>query len=181
MEAAIRERFGRIPAATSPRPRPYADVPGHKETLVSIETDKEYPSSSVALLWLKPKDSTRTVADLRRDYVESLYDGMINARYTNGQTKVLGQVALADFANPQGLTAIGNTSWAESNRSGEPRIGPPNSASLGVINAGALEDSNVDLSAQLVQLIIAQRNFQANAKAIETASTMTQAIINLRT
>ena len=106
-------------------------------------------------------------------------DGMINARYTNGQTKVLGQVALADFANPQGLTAIGNTSWAESNRSGEPRIGPPNSASLGVINAGALEDSNVDLSAQLVQLIIAQRNFQANAKTITTNDQITQAIIQI--
>ncbi len=81
MEAAIRERFGRIPAATSPKPRTYAAVPGHNETLVSIETDKEYPSSSVALLWLKPKDSTRTVADLRRNYVESLYDGMVNARF----------------------------------------------------------------------------------------------------
>ena len=81
MEAAIRERFGRIPAATAPKPRTYAVVPGHRETLVSIETDKEYPSASVALLWLKPKDSTRTVADLRRDYVESLYDGMINARF----------------------------------------------------------------------------------------------------
>ena len=81
MEAAIRQRFGSIPAAVAPKPRTYALVPGHKETLVSIETDKEYPSASVALLWLKPKDSTRTVADLRRSYVESLYDGMINARF----------------------------------------------------------------------------------------------------
>ena len=81
MERAIRERFGRIPASASPKPRTYATVPGHRETLVSIETDKEYPSASVALLWLKPKDSTRTVADLRRDYVESMYDGMVNARF----------------------------------------------------------------------------------------------------
>lgn len=81
MEGAIRERFGRIPAAIAPKPRMYAMVPSHKETLVSIETDEEYPSSSVGLLWLKPKDSTRTVADLRRDYVESLYDGMVNARF----------------------------------------------------------------------------------------------------
>ncbi|CAN5506987.1 insulinase family protein [soil metagenome] len=87
METAIRERFGRIPTATSPRPRTYASVPGHKETLVSIETDKEYPSASVALLWLKPKDSTRTVADLRRDYVESLYDGMINARFAEASQR----------------------------------------------------------------------------------------------
>jgi zinc protease len=81
MEAAIRERFGRIPLATKPRPRTYAAVPTHDETLVSIETDKEYPSSSVALLWLKPRDSTRTVGDLRRQYVSSLYDGMVNARF----------------------------------------------------------------------------------------------------
>jgi zinc protease len=87
MESAIRERFGRIPAATSPKPRTYATVPSHKETLVSIETDKEYPSSSVALLWLKPKDSTRTVADLRRDYVESMYDGMVNARFAEASQR----------------------------------------------------------------------------------------------
>ena len=80
MEAAIRERFARIPMPAKPRPRSYAAVPAHDETLVSIETDKEYPSSSVALLWLKPRDSTRTVGDLRRQYVSSLYDGMVNAR-----------------------------------------------------------------------------------------------------
>ncbi len=81
METAIRTRFGRIPPATAPKPRTYAQVPEHGETLVSIETDKEYPSASVALLWLKPRDSTRTVADLRRRFVASLYDGMVNARF----------------------------------------------------------------------------------------------------
>ena len=81
MEAAIRHRFSRIPASVSPRPRTYAAVPEHKETLVSIETDKEYPSSSVSLMWLKPRDSTRTIGDMRRDFVASLYDGMVNARF----------------------------------------------------------------------------------------------------
>ena len=81
MEAAIRERFGRIPMRAKPKPRTYAAVPSHDETLVSIETDKEYPNSSVALLWLKPRDSTRTVGDLRRQYISSLYDGMVNARF----------------------------------------------------------------------------------------------------
>ena len=80
MEASIRERFGRIPAATRPKPRTYAAVPAHDETLVSIETDREYPNSSVALLWLRPRDSTRTVGDLRRQYISSMYDGMVNAR-----------------------------------------------------------------------------------------------------
>jgi flagellar hook protein FlgE len=106
--------------------------------------------------------------------------GVIFARYTNGQALTLGQVALANFANPQGLSPIGNTQWAESFDSGQPVIGAPQTASLGSIQSGALEDSNVDLSEQLVNLIIAQRNFQANAKTIETSDAVTQAIINLR-
>jgi zinc protease len=81
MEAAIRERFARLPASVTPRLREYSTVPNHGETLVSIETDKEYPNSSVALLWLKDRDSTRTVADMRRQFVSSLYDGMVNARF----------------------------------------------------------------------------------------------------
>ncbi len=81
METSIRERFGRIPRAVGPKPRGYASVPDHDETLVSVETDPEYPSSSVALLWLKPADSTRTAADLRRRIVASFYDGMVTARF----------------------------------------------------------------------------------------------------
>ncbi len=93
MEQAIREHFGRIPAPASPKPRTYAAVPDHKETLVSIETDKEYPNSSVALLWLRPVDSTRTVADLRRGFVAALYDGMVNSRFSE-----LTQQPTAPFA-----------------------------------------------------------------------------------
>ncbi len=106
--------------------------------------------------------------------------GVIFARYTNGENQVLAQVALADFPNAQGLQAQGNTSWAQTFASGEPVIGGPGTASLGLIQSGALEDSNVDLSEQLVNLIIAQRNFQASAKTIETADSVTQTIINLR-
>src|SRR5690606_15224036 len=106
--------------------------------------------------------------------------GVIFARYTNGQALTLGQVALANFANPQGLRPVGNTNWAESFDSGQPVVGAPQSGSRGSIQAGALEDSNVDLSAQLVNLILAQRNYQANAKTIETNNATTQTIINLR-
>ncbi|MFT7387457.1 MAG: flagellar hook protein FlgE [Candidatus Endobugula sp.] len=106
--------------------------------------------------------------------------GIIFARYTNGENEVLAQVALADFSNSQGLQADGDSSWVQTFKSGEPIIGGPGTASLGLIQSGALEDSNVDLSEQLVNLIIAQRNFQANAKTIETADTITQTIINLR-
>lgn len=106
--------------------------------------------------------------------------GMIFARYTNGQSKVQGQVILADFANVQGLTPVGKTQWVQSLASGEPVINPGRTGTLGAIQAGALEDSNVELSDQLVNLIVAQRNYQANAKTIETESAITQTIINLR-
>lgn len=106
--------------------------------------------------------------------------GKIFARYTNGQTKVQGQVILVDFANVQGLTPIGKTQWVQSLESGEPVPNPGGTGTLGVITAGALEDSNVELSDQLVNLIVAQRNYQANAKTIETESAITQTIINIR-
>ncbi len=106
--------------------------------------------------------------------------GVIFARFTNGEAQVLGQVALANFNNVEALKPIGDTMWAQTFETGEAIIGAPGTASLGSINSGALEESNVDLSAQLVNLIIAQRNFQASAKTIETANQTTQTIINLR-
>jgi flagellar hook protein FlgE len=106
--------------------------------------------------------------------------GTILARYTNGQSKTLGQVALANFANPQGLRQLGDTSWAESSESGVPLVGQPGTASLGSIQSGALEASNVDLTAQLVNMITAQRNFQANSQVIKTEDAITQTIINIR-
>lgn len=106
--------------------------------------------------------------------------GAIFARYTNGQSKVQGQIILANLANVQGLTPVGKTQWVQSFESGEPVRNPPGSGTLGSLQAGALEDSNVELSDQLVNLIVAQRNYQANAKTIETESAITQTIINLR-
>ncbi|KRW62256.1 flagellar hook protein FlgE [Pseudomonas sp. TTU2014-080ASC] len=106
--------------------------------------------------------------------------GVIFARYTNGQSKAQGQILLANFANIQGLTPVGKTSWVQTHESGEPAIGEPMSSTLGALQGGALEDSNVELSDQLVNLIVAQRNYQANAKTIETQSAITQTIINLR-
>ncbi|MDH5632696.1 MAG: flagellar hook protein FlgE [Gammaproteobacteria bacterium] len=106
--------------------------------------------------------------------------GMVMTRYSNGQTRLLGQVALANFANPQGLQQLGDTQWAETYDSGSALVGAPATASLGMIQAGALEGSNVDLTEQLVNMITAQRNFQANAQVISTADTITQTIINIR-
>ena len=106
-------------------------------------------------------------------------EGIIFARFTNGQAQTLGQVAMANFRNPEGLTPVGDTGWAESFESGIPTIGSPRTASFGQIRSSALEDSNVDLSEELVGLIIAQRNFQASAKTIETTDQITQTILNI--
>jgi flagellar hook protein FlgE len=107
-------------------------------------------------------------------------NGTIFARYTNGQSLVLGQVLLADFPNQQGLTPIGGSEWSESFVSGQPIPGIAGAGAFGLLKSGALEDSNVDLSEELVDLIVAQRNFQANAKTIETNTAITQTVINLR-
>jgi flagellar hook protein FlgE len=106
--------------------------------------------------------------------------GIVFARFTNGEAQVLGQVALANFRSVEGLKPVGDTMWAQTFETGEAIIGAPGSAQLGNVTAGAVEESNVDLSEQLVNLIIAQRNYQANAKTIETANATTQTIINLR-
>ena len=106
--------------------------------------------------------------------------GVVTARYTNGQSKTLAQVALANFANPQGLRQLGDTTWAETYDSGAALVGAPGTGSLGLVQSGALEGSNVDLTEQLVSMITAQRNFQANAQVIKTSDAITQTIINMR-
>jgi len=106
-------------------------------------------------------------------------EGLVRASFTNGQTTALGKVALARFDNPQGLRQTGNTSWVETVDSGPVIGGEAGTGNFGLIQTGALESSNVDLTAELVNLITAQRNFQANSKAIETANSITQTIINI--
>ena len=107
-------------------------------------------------------------------------DGLVSATYSNGSQQSLGKIVLANFSSPTGLRQVGDASYLASANSGIAKIGEAGSAGFGSIRAGATERANVDLTQELVDLITAQRNFQANAKAIETSSTMTQAIINLR-
>lgn len=107
-------------------------------------------------------------------------EGVIFGRYSNGQAKALGQLQLANFASPEGLQPVGNTAWAETGDSGQPLVGAPQTASLGTVVSGALEDSNVDITEGLIGLIGAQRDFQANAQTIRTADAVTQTIINIR-
>lgn len=106
-------------------------------------------------------------------------EGIIFARFTNGQSSPLGKVALANFANVGGLRQLGDTSWAQTFESGDLVLGEANTASFGLVQSGALEASNVDIAASLVKLITAQRNFQANAQTISAADTITQTIINI--
>ncbi|MEO6897006.1 MAG: flagellar hook protein FlgE [Caldimonas sp.] len=107
-------------------------------------------------------------------------NGIISARYSNGQTKPAGQLELATFHNPQGLQPLGGNTWARSFTSGDPLVGVPGDGNIGVLQAGALEESNVDLTAELVNMITAQRTYQANAQTIKTQDQILQTIVNLR-
>ena len=107
-------------------------------------------------------------------------DGTIFGRYTNGQNRPVGQVPLVTFRNPEGLKPNGSTAWLETSESGIPTINTAGTGITGTIAGGALEESNVDLAEELVKMIIGQRNYQANAKTIQTQDTITQTIINLR-
>ena len=107
-------------------------------------------------------------------------NGIVTARYSNGQTKPAGQVELANFRNPQGLQPMGGNAWTATYASGDPILGVPGSGNLGALQAGALEESNVDLTAELVNMITAQRVYQANAQTIKTQDQILQTIVNLR-
>ncbi len=106
-------------------------------------------------------------------------EGVVFARFTNGQATPLGKVALANFPSVQGLRQTGDTNWAQTFESGDLLLGEANTASFGLVQSGALETSNVDIAESLVNLITAQRNYQANAQVISAADTITQTIINI--
>jgi len=107
-------------------------------------------------------------------------DGLVSASYSNGTQKSLAKILLVNFSSPTGLRQMGDSTFVASASSGQPILATAGTSGLGTIRAGATESSNVDLTSELVNLITAQRNFQANAKAIETSTTLTQAIINIR-
>jgi flagellar hook protein FlgE len=112
--------------------------------------------------------------------VETDADGVVQARFTNGRSVALGQVAIAQFASVDGLQTLGDTAWGETFASGSALLSAAGTGGLGSIQSGALEGSNVDVTQQLVNMITAQRNFQANAKMISTADALSQTIINIR-
>jgi flagellar hook protein FlgE len=124
----------------------------------------------------KPGDTTIGLANISIGD-----DGLVTATYSDGSNQLLGKVAMASFTAQEGLRPIGDAHWQSTGDSGPPAINAAQTGALGSIRSGAIERANVDITEELVALIGAQRNFQANAKAIETASSMTTTIINLRT
>jgi len=107
-------------------------------------------------------------------------DGTLLGQYSNGQTRALGQVVLANFTNSNGLEPIGNNSWTETSASGTPLLGTPGTGGFGVLQSSATESSNVDLTAELVDMITAQRVYQANAQTIKTQDSVLQTLVSLR-
>ena len=116
----------------------------------------------------------------RLDGLEIDSSGTIRANYTNGQNNPLGKIVIASFNNQNGLKQIGNATYVETAVSGTPQVGEAGAEGFGTIQSGSLERSNVDITEELVNLITAQRNYQASAKAIETTTSLTQTIINIR-
>jgi len=107
-------------------------------------------------------------------------DGTIVGNYSNEQTQLLGQIVLSNFANPEGLSSEGNNVWAATNASGVALLGTAGSGNFGTLTNGALEASNVDLSKELVNMIVAQRNYQSNAQTIKTQDQILNTLVNLR-
>ena len=107
-------------------------------------------------------------------------NGIVTARYSNGESKPAGQVELANFRNPQGLQPLGGNVWARTNSSGDPVVGVPGDGNLGSLTPGALEESNVDLTSELVNMMTAQRVYQANSQTIKTQDQVLQTLVNLR-
>ncbi|AST29395.1 MULTISPECIES: flagellar hook protein FlgE [Ralstonia solanacearum species complex] len=107
-------------------------------------------------------------------------DGTITGRYSNGRTSTLGQIAMTNFKAPDGLQNIGGNQWVETAESGAPQMGTPGMGSFGLLQSSAVEQSNVDLSAELVNMIVAQRSYQANAQTIKTEDTILQTLVSMR-
>ena len=192
------EQVSADPAAASPTPLELTfDASG---ALVSptapVTFDSASPAGSSAPITLtldfgtttNQTSSSFTLASLEQDGfapgklddVTISEEGLVTATFSNGTTQALGKIALANFANPTGLKQRGDARWSITGDSGDPVVGVASEDGFGRIQSGALERANVDITEELVSLISAQRNFQANAKAIETANAMTQAIFNLR-
>jgi len=153
---------------------------GAQDLVLGLDLVNNAPTQFANLGFVVNKLSQDGVTTGRLSGLSIDESGLVSANFSNGDSKPLGKVLMADFRNPQGLKQIGNNSWSETLDSGTPLVGEAGTGRFGQIQSGALESSNVDLTAELVNLITAQRNFQANAKAIEANKALSDTIINIR-
>jgi flagellar hook protein FlgE len=160
--------------------REVVDTIGSKLQLLPVDANGNPTSTSLSdahdlvLPANSPTDPNAALAN-----VSIGIDGLVTATYADGTSEVLGKIAMASFPAVQGLRPVGDAHWQSTGDSGAPIIDTATNGPLGSIRSGALEHANVDVTEELVALISAQRNFQANAKAIETDKNMTQAVINI--
>lgn len=172
-------------ATTTPNPAAF-DIPG----VTSASGGQTLPINGVALNLnnLTEYGANFAVTDLSQDGFApgqmsdlTIDDtGVIMARYTNGKSRPAGQIAIANFRNPQGLQPLGGNAWGITHASGTPVVGTPGDGNLGVLQSKALEESNVDLTQELVNMITAQRTYQANAQTIKTQDQILQTVVSLR-
>ncbi len=151
-------------------------------TLLSIDLDLDFDGSTQFASDFNVRTVTQdgqTVGKL--DGLDIAANGLVSANYTNGLNIALGRLVMVNFNNQNGLKQIGNATYVETSVSGVAAVGEAGADGYGTILSGSLERSNVDITEELVNLITAQRNFQANAKTIETNTSLTQAIIQIRT
>ncbi|GGJ44851.1 flagellar biosynthesis protein FlgG [Sphingopyxis bauzanensis] len=173
--------YTRNGAFTATPDRNVIDSTGQKLQLLPVDASGNVTNNTLAgafdfvLPAGAPSDPTAQLVN-----VSIGLDGLVSATFANGEAQVLGKVAMATFPAMEGLRPVGDAHWQSSGESGPPTIDAATNGPMGALRSGALERSNVDITEELVMLIGAQRNFQANAKAIEGASQLSQTIINMR-
>lgn len=173
--------YTRNGAFTATPDRNVIDSTGQKLQLLPVDANGNVTNNTLAGAFdfvLPPGAPSDPTAQLVN--VSIGLDGLVTATFANGEAQTLGKVAMATFPAMEGLRPVGDAHWQSSGESGPPTIDAATNGPMGAIRSGALERSNVDITEELVMLIGAQRNFQANAKAIEGASQLSQTIINMR-
>ena len=156
---------------------PFTPTGGTAEQAIALDFGTETTQAASPFIVNSRTQDGQAVGQLESVAVDG--EGIIRASFSNGYTVALGKVALANFSNPAGLRQLGNSSWAATGVSGEPTLGEAGTDGLGNLMSGMIEGSNVDITEELVALIAAQRNFQANSKALDTSSQIQQTIFNI--
>ncbi|WP_242096637.1 MULTISPECIES: flagellar hook protein FlgE [unclassified Sphingomonas] len=169
---------GKLTAPTAPASYDsFVPTGGTKSQTIALNLAGSTAIGSAFSVTARSQDGT-SVGQLQGVTVDK--SGIVTASFSNGDSKALGKVALANFTDPAGLRQVGTSYWTGTGLSGTPQLGAANEKGFGSLMSGTLEGSNVDITEELVDLISAQRNFQANAKALDTQNQISQTIFNIR-